>query len=113
MDLIRSISVVCAAFVLASCTQKYDNPLLNATEGQFKLSVPPYFDCVASLEKAAKTFSTATKVKGEEESERRICLEKAQKLAVGAGIAENVTFEHIQDLRVKDRYLALKSEPTK
>lgn len=113
MDMIRLVTVVCNVFVLAACTQKSDNPLLDATEGQFKLSVPPYFDCVASLEKAAKTFSTATKVKGEEESERRICLEKAQKLAVGAGIADNITFDHIQDLRVKDRYLALRTEPTK
>ena len=113
MDLIRSITVVCAAFVLASCTQKSDNPLLDATEGQFKLSIASYFECLANMQKAAKVFSSAPKFKGEEEGERRICLEKAQKLAVGAGIVDNVTFDHIQDVRVKDRYLALKSEPTK
>ena len=113
MDMNRLITVLCGAFVLAACAQKSDNPLLDATEGQFKLSVAPYFDCLASLEKAAKTFSSATKVKGEEENERRICLEKAQKLAVGASISDNVTFDHIQDIRVKDRYLTLKSEPTK
>jgi hypothetical protein len=113
MDMIRLITVVCNLFVLAACAQKSDNPLLDATEGQFKLSAVPYFECLANMEKAAKVFSSAPKFKGEEEGERRICLEKAQKLAVGAGIAENVTFDHIQDLRVKDRYLALKSEPTK
>jgi hypothetical protein len=113
MDMIRLIAVIGIAFTLSACTQKSDNPLLDASDGQFKLSVAPYFDCLASAEKAAKTFSSATNVKGEEESERRICLEKVQKLAVGAGISNNVTFDHIQDLRVKDRYLALKSEPTK
>ena len=113
MDMIRLITNICAAFVLTACTQKSDNPLLDATEGQFKLSVVPYFDCLASVEKAAKTFSSATKVKGEEENERRICLEKAQKLAVSAGISDNVTFDHIHDIRVNDRYLTLKSEPTK
>lgn len=113
MDMIRLITTICAAFVLTACTQKSDNPLLDATDGQFRLSVAPYFDCLASVEKAAKTFSSATKVKGEEENERRICLEKAQKLAVGGGISDNVTFDHIQDIRVKERYLTLKSEPTK
>ena len=113
MDITRLIAAFCVAFVFTACTQKSDNPLLDATDGQFKLSVAPYFDCLASIEKAAKTFSSATKVKGEEENERRICLEKAQKLAVGAGISDSVTFDHIQDTRVKDRYLALKSEPTK
>jgi hypothetical protein len=113
MDITRLIAAFCVAFVFAACTQKSDNPLLDATDGQFKLSVAPYFDCLASIEKAAKIFSSATKVKGEEENERRICLEKAQKLAVSAGISDTVTFDHIQDTRVKDRYLALKSEPTK
>jgi hypothetical protein len=113
MDLTRQIATFCIAFVFIACTQTSDNPLLDATDGQFKLSVAPYFDCLASIEKAAKTFSSATKIKGEAENERRICLEKAQKLAVGAGISDTVTFDHIQDTRVKDRYLALKSEPTK
>ena len=113
MDITLLIATFCIALVLTACTQKSDNPLLDATDGQFKLSVAPYFDCLANLEKAAKTFASATKIKGEEESNRRICLEKAQKLAAGAGISDNVTFDHIQDTRVKDRYLAFKSEPTK
>ena len=113
MDITRLIATFCGAFIMAACVQKSGNPLLDATDGQFKLSVAPYFECLASMEKAAKVFSSAPKFKGEEEGERRICLEKAQKLAVGAGISDNITFDHFQDLRVKDRYLALKSEPTK
>lgn len=113
MDMIRVVLIASLVLAITGCAKKSDNPLLDATDGQFKSTVDPYFDCIASVEKAAKTFSSATKVKGEEEQERRICLEKGQKLAVGAGISDNVTFDHILDPRVKERYVTLKVEPTK
>jgi hypothetical protein len=113
MDMTHAVRVAIVVAFVSGCAQRSDNPLLSATDGQFKVSVVPYFDCLASVEKAAKTFSSATKVKREEEEERRICLEKTQKLTAGAGIADNVTFDHIQDPRVKERYLALKTEATR
>ena len=112
MDLIRSISVVCAAFVLASCTQKSGNPLLDATEGQFKQSANWFFECLADYDKTASTFANST-IKRDKDREMRVCLEGSQKRAASAGITENVSFEQIQDPRVRDRYLALRSEPTR
>ena len=112
MDLIRSITVVCAAFVLASCTQNSDNPLLDATEGQFKQSANWFFECLADYDKTAATFVNST-IKRDKDREMRVCLEGSQKRAASAGITENFSFEQIQDPRVKDRYLALKSEPTR
>ena len=113
MDMIRVFLMTSLVVAIVGCAKKSDNPLLDATDGQFKIAIGAYFDCVANMEKAAKVFSEATKVKGEEEQERSICLEKGQKLAVGAGISDNVTFDHILDPRVKERYVTLKAEPTK
>lgn len=112
MDMIRSITFVCAAIILASCTQKSDNPLLDATEGQFKQAANWFFECLTDYEKTAATFANST-IKRDKDREMRVCLEGSQKRAASAGITENVSFEQIQDPRVRDRYLALRSEPTR
>lgn len=113
MDLRGAVFPIAILVGIFGCTQKSDNPLLDATDGQFRSGVAPYFECLAGLEKGAKVFADAPKIKGEEEQGQRLCLEKAQKLMASTGITDNVTFAHIQDARVKDRYLALKAEPTK
>jgi hypothetical protein len=112
MDMIRLITTTCVAFVLAACTQKSDNPLLDVTEGQFKQSANWFFECLADYDKTAATFVDST-IKRDKDREMKVCLEGTQKRAASAGITDNVSFEQIQDPRVKDRYLALKSEPTR
>ena len=112
MDLNRLIFIGSAAFVITACTQKSDNPLLDATEGQFKQSANWFFECLADYDKSAATFANST-VKRDKDREMKVCLEGTQKRTASAGITDNVSFEQIQDSRVRDRYLALKSEPTR
>ncbi len=113
MELNHSLCCAIVAIALTGCAPKSDNPLLDANEQQFKTVVGAYFDCKVALDKAAKTFSNATEVKGEAEAQERMCLEKAQKMAANVGVADSVTFAHIQDARVKERYAALRVESVK
>jgi hypothetical protein len=113
MELNQLLYCVVGTVALGGCAPKSDNPLLDANEQQFKMVAGAYFDCKTGLEKAAKTFSNATEVKGEAESDERMCLEKAQKLAANIGITDSVSFVHIQDPRVKERYAALRVEVVK
>ena len=112
MDMNRLIFILGAAFVVTACTQKSDNPLLDVTEGQFKQSANWFFECLSDYDKAAATFANST-ITRDKDREMKVCLEGTQKRATSAGITDNISFEQIQDPRVKDRYLALKSEPTR
>ena len=112
MDMNRLIFILGAAFVVTGCTPKSDNPLLDATEGQFKQSANWFFECLADYEKTAATFANST-IKRDKDREMKVCLEGTQKRTASAGITGNVSSEQIQDRLVKDRYLALKSEPTR
>lgn len=112
MDMTR---VIVASVIVAAtfgCAKKSDNPLLDATDAQFKQSANWFFECLADYDKSAAAFANST-VKRDQDREMKVCLEGTQKRAVSAGIADNVSFDHIQDARVKGRYAALKSEPAR
>ena len=112
MDMIRVALVPLAVAAVCGCAPKSDNPLLDATDAQFKQSASWYFECLVDYEKSAVAFADST-IKRDKDREMKVCLEGTQKRAASAGIAASVSFDHIQDARVKDRYLALKSEPAR
>jgi hypothetical protein len=112
MDMTRVVVLSVFAAAAFGCAPKSDNPLLDATDAQFKQSASWYFECLVDYEKSAVAFADST-IKRDKDRELKVCLEGTQKRAASAGIAGNVSFDHIQDARVKDRYQALKAEPAR
>jgi hypothetical protein len=111
------IYAAAAVAALASCT-KSDNPLVAASDGQFKQWIEPKnafsASCAAALYEPdlfvkqynGLKFSASGKISGVSEQQKTACVSELQQRASQIGIAGDITREQLLDERVRQRYAA-------
>jgi hypothetical protein len=111
------LCAVAAVLALSSCG-KGDNPLVAASDGQFKQWIEPKnafsASCAAALYDPALfvtqynglKFSASGKISSVSEQQKTGCVSELQQRASQIGIAGNVTREQLLDDRVRQRYAA-------
>jgi len=111
------LCAVVTVLALSSCG-KGDNPLVAASDGQFKqwMEAKNAFSasCAAALYEPelyvkqfnGLKFSASGKISSVSEQQKTGCLSELQQRASQIGIAGNVTREHLLDDRVRQRYAA-------
>ena len=111
------LCAVVTVFALSSCG-KGDNPLVAASDGQFKqwIEAKNAFSasCAAALYEPALfvkqynglKFSASGKISSVTEQQKTACVSELQQRASQIGIAGDVTREHLLDDRVRQRYMA-------
>lgn len=107
---------VIAAAGIPGCNRE-GNPLVAASDGQFGRLIEPQNafspSCAAALydpdafvaQYNGLKFSPDARIRAVSEQQRMECTGELQKRASEVGIAGNVTAEHLNDERVKQRYL--------
>jgi hypothetical protein len=102
---------------LAGC-ERSDNPLVSATDGQFSRLIAPNNafspSCAAALyapdtfveQYNALKFSPQARISEVSEQQKASCVVDLQKRARDLGLSQGVTREHLDDERVRRRYLA-------
>ena len=120
MKRIFAIALLTAA-AAAGC-HKEDNPLVAATDGQFARLIEPKNafspSCAAALyepeaflaQHNGLKFSPDARIHAVTQQQRAECSSELQKRASEVGIAGNVTAAHLNDERVKQRYLAARKK---
>ncbi len=91
------LCAVAAVLALSSCG-KGDNPLVTASDGQFKQWIEP--------KNAFSASCAAGKISSVSEQQKTGCVSELQQRASQIGIAGNVTREQLLDDRVRQRYAA-------
>ena len=89
--------------MLGACSSKSNNPLLNATDGQFIQAMN------FSVGECEAVFFNPSAVEFPETSDKKLCASKVKSSAAFAGIPDAVKLEHIEDPQVKERYFKLKT----
>ncbi len=99
----KSLISLAGILMIGACSAKSNNPLLNATDGQFIQAMN------FSLIECQSAFFNPEKVEHAEVYTKEDCAVKVKKNAAHAGISDVVKLEHIEDPQVKERYFKLKT----
>lgn len=99
----KSLISLAGILMIGACSTKSNNPLLNATDGQFIQTMN------LSVGECEAVFFNPSAVRHPETSDKNLCASKVKSNAAFAGIADAVKLEHIEDPQVKERYFKLKT----
>ena len=99
----KKLPLIFLGLLMAACSSpKLKNPLLNADDGQFIRAMN------FSISECENVFFNPSAVKDPLPNYKESCARRVKKNAAHAGISEEVTLEHIEDPKVKERYFSIK-----
>lgn len=100
----KSLISLAGILMIGACSTKSNNPLLNATDGQFLQTFAS-----SAFNECNQLFFEPAAVRHPEFADKKSCAQGIQSNAAHAGIADAVKLEHIEDPQVKERYFKLKT----